>query len=119
MCAALGAIHFQWCARNCNGVHAFATPLAFYCAGHSRKNKTGVCGESRFREDLPGGALLRLYRNEKIISGVCSPSQEICFSFVMRSMPLSYCTSCNTLQCGIVCCLTDLAKIESPPPPRD
>jgi hypothetical protein len=62
------------------------------------------------------GAQLQLYRNEKMISGVCSPSQEIFFSLLMRSVPLRYCTSCNTLQCGIRCYLTDLVKIELPLP---
>jgi hypothetical protein len=89
-------------------------PLAFSFAENLRKNKIRGYVENRgLRGDLPGGALLRLYRTEKIISGVCSPSQEIFISFLMRSMPLRYCTSCNTLQCALRFCLTDLVKIES------
>src|SRR5579864_775613 len=88
--------------------------LAFSFAGELAQGQIQEYVENRsLREDLPGGALLRPYRNEKMISGVCSPSQEISFSLLMRSLPLRYCTSCNTLQCGIRCCLTDLVKIES------
>ena len=48
--AALGAIHLQWCARICN------TPLRSPSLGTHARTKSGVCGESRFREDLPGGS---------------------------------------------------------------